>query len=69
MTAQPAIDQLIARLRALMPEFEARFCVEHLALFGSYAHAEQTLDSDLDVLVSFVETPSLLKFIELEDFL
>lgn len=52
-----------------MPEIEARFRVEHLALFGSYVDAEQTPESDLDVLVSFGETPSLLTFIELEDFL
>ena len=69
MTAQLTIDQLIAKLRALMPELEARFRVEHLALFGSYVHAEQTPESDLDILVSFGETPSLLKFIELEDLL
>jgi uncharacterized protein len=38
-------------------------------LFGSYVRAEQTPESDLDVLVYFGEVPSLLKFIELEDFL
>jgi predicted nucleotidyltransferase len=69
MSVQPAIDQLVAKLRVLMPELEARFHVRHVALFGSYVHAEQTPGSDLDVLVSFGEVPSLLKFIELEDFL
>jgi len=69
MTVHPAIDQLVAKLRVLMPELEARFHVEHIALFGSYVHGEQTPRSDLDVLVSFGEVPSLLKFIELEDFL
>lgn len=52
-----------------MPELEVRFRVKHLSLFGSYVRAEQNPQSDLDVLVSFGETPSLLKFIELEDFL
>ncbi|MBN1319541.1 MAG: nucleotidyltransferase family protein [Thermoleophilia bacterium] len=69
MTAQPAINQIIVRLHALLPELEARFHVDHIALFGSFVHAEQTPASDLDVLVSFSEVPSLLKFIELEDFL
>jgi len=69
MIVQPAIDQLLAKLRVLMPELEARFHVERIALFGSYVHAEQTPGSDLDVLVSYGEVPSLLKFIELEDFL
>lgn len=52
-----------------MPEIEARFHVKRVALFGSYVHADQTPGSDLDVLVSFSEVPSLLRFIELEDFL
>ncbi|MBN2404203.1 MAG: nucleotidyltransferase family protein [Coriobacteriia bacterium] len=69
MTRQVATDQVVARLRVLMPELEARFHVERIALFGSYVHAEQTPGSDLDVLVSFSEVPSLLRFIELEDFL
>ena len=69
MTTSLSIDQLVARLRVLMPELEARFRIQHVALFGSYVHAEQTPDSDLDVLVSFDEVPSLLTFVEIEDFL
>lgn len=35
----------------------------------SYVREEQGPGSDLDVLVTFREAPSLLKFIELEDYL
>ena len=38
-------------------------------MFGSYVRAEQRNDSDLDVLVTFRDAPSLLTFIELENYL
>jgi hypothetical protein len=60
MSTQPSMENLIAKIRALKPELEARFQVESLALFGSYARHAQTAGSDLDVLVSFREVPSLL---------
>jgi hypothetical protein len=38
-------------------------------LFGSYARGNQQADSDVDLLVSFKEPPSLLGFIALENAL
>ncbi|MBW4578731.1 MAG: nucleotidyltransferase family protein [Tildeniella nuda ZEHNDER 1965/U140] len=38
-------------------------------MFGSYIRQEQTKNSDIDVLVEFSETPSLLKFVNLENYL
>jgi predicted nucleotidyltransferase len=46
-----------------------RYQVKTLAVFGSYLHGEQNENSDLDLLVTFEETPGLLKFIELENYL
>ncbi len=46
-----------------------RYKVQSLGIFGSYVRQEQRPDSDLDVLVTFSETPSLLKFIALENYL
>jgi predicted nucleotidyltransferase len=43
--------------------------VQSLGIFGSYVRREQHSDSDLDVLVTFYEPPSLLKFIALENYL
>lgn len=57
------------RLRRELPRLAARYQVESLALFGSRVRGEGSADSDLDVLVVFRETPSLLKFLELEDHL
>jgi predicted nucleotidyltransferase len=46
-----------------------RYQVQSLGIFGSYVRREQHSDSDLDVLVTFSEPPSLLKFIALENYL
>jgi predicted nucleotidyltransferase len=46
-----------------------RYQVQSLGIFGSYVRQEQGPDSDLDMLVTFSETPSLLKFIALENYL
>ncbi|MBH8555338.1 nucleotidyltransferase family protein [Nostocaceae cyanobacterium CENA357] len=46
-----------------------RYQVRELGIFGSYIRQEQTETSDVDVLVEFSETPSLLKFVNLENYL
>jgi uncharacterized protein len=56
-------------LREQLPFLAARYRVASLGLFGSYLHGTQRPDSDLDVLVSFHEVPSLLRLIELENHL
>jgi len=40
-----------------------------MGIFGSYVRGEQNEDSDVDVLIDFKQAPSLLKFIELENYL
>ena len=40
-----------------------------MGVFGSFVRNENHPKSDLDLLVSFYEAPSLFKFIELEDLL
>lgn len=56
-------------LRNQLPMLEKEYGVATLELFGSYVRHEQRSDSDLDILVTFTKTPSLLKFIRLENFL
>ncbi|MEO0376707.1 MAG: nucleotidyltransferase family protein [Cyanobacteria bacterium P01_A01_bin.17] len=51
------------------PLLRERYGVQELGIFGSYIRQEQTEASDLDVLVEFSEVPSLLKFINLENYL
>jgi len=69
MPEQMDLAQLIESLRQQLPLLEERYRVESLGVFGSYVRHEQRPDSDLDVLVTFHEAPSLLRFIELENYL
>ncbi|OHE10067.1 MAG: hypothetical protein A2513_08190 [Sulfurimonas sp. RIFOXYD12_FULL_33_39] len=50
-------------------EFKDKYDIDSLYLFGSFARNEQSVDSDVDLLVEFKKTPDLLTFIELEEYL
>ena len=50
-------------------ELREAYRVKHLKVFGSYAKNNQKEDSDLDLMVSFEETPTLLEFIDLKEYL
>jgi hypothetical protein len=67
----PQIDlaQIRAALQRRLPELHERFGVVSMSLFGSYVRSEQRTDSDLDILVSFREAPSLFRLVELENIL
>jgi predicted nucleotidyltransferase len=63
------LTHILSKLKELLPELSDRYKVQELGVFGSYVRQEQRNDSDLDILVTFLEAPSLLKFIELENYL
>jgi uncharacterized protein len=50
-------------------EIELRFGVGSLSLFGSVARNEATVKSDVDILVTFVQTPGIFSFLELKEYL
>ena len=54
-------------LREQLPTLTDQYGVESLALFGSRIRGDAVATSDLDILVSFHESPSLLRLIELEN--
>lgn len=56
-------------LRQQLPLLAEWYGVETLEVFGSYVRAEQKADSDLDILVTIREEPSLLTFIAIENYL
>jgi uncharacterized protein len=62
-----------ARLADMLPELREKYGVQSLAIFGSYARGEQTVESDLDLLVDLDPVPGLLTFVglayEIEDTL
>jgi hypothetical protein len=69
MQQKKSLFQIRESLRKRLPFLKERYRVESLGLFGSYVRKQQDAGSDLDILVVFEETPTLLKFIEPEDFL
>lgn len=60
------IQQWLVQNKSLLQD---RYKVRELGVFGSYVRQEQSETSDVDVLVEFFETPSLLKFVNLENYL
>lgn len=48
---------------------ESDFNVSKIGIFGSFANNQNTENSDIDILVDFRETPSLIRFFELEEYL
>jgi predicted nucleotidyltransferase len=56
--------KMLASHRAVLKQ---KYNVKSLGIFGSYVRGEQTKKSDLDVLVEFSETPSLLDFVGMKN--
>ena len=69
MPNQSNVSELVEALRRQLPLLADQYRVKSLGLFGSYARQESRADSDLDLLVTFSELPSLLGFIGLENYL
>jgi len=66
MSPSPRLDQMLKKLREILPEMTARYQVREMALFGSFVRQDSSPASDLDILVSFSEPPSLFQFLELQ---
>ena len=54
------------KLRQHLPELRERFKVRRIGIFGSVVRGERRARSDLDVLVEYSETPSLLQLVALK---
>jgi predicted nucleotidyltransferase len=62
-----AVQDYVDRLRQYRPMLVQRYGVATVGLFGSYVRNEQRHDSDLDLLVTFQQTPSLFTLVALQD--
>ena len=62
-------QKVLAILREHRGELRRRFSVRTLRLFGSVARDEAGIDSDIDLLVDFDETPGLFEFLRLRSHL
>ena len=63
------LNEILLLLRNLLPHISQRYYVTSIEVFGSYVRSQQNIDSDLDILVSFSKVPTLLKFVELKNYL
>lgn len=62
-------EEIISKLREIMPIVREKYHVKTLEAFGSYARGEQREKSDVDILVELCETIDLFTFMELEEYL
>lgn len=63
------VDKLIAKLKEMLPTLRSQFHVRTLEVFGSFVRGDERVKSDLDLLVTFDEVPTLFKFVALENYL
>jgi len=61
------LDELLAKVRVLLPTLREQYHVHTLEVFGSFVRGEERGDSDLDLLVTFDEIPTLFRFVALEN--
>ena len=55
------------KLAAYKPVLAERYGVKNIGIFGSYVRGEQQKESDVDILVDFTGSISLLNFVHLEN--
>ena len=63
------LQEILSEVRNLLPYITQKYSVISVEVFGSYVRNQQDISSDLDILVSFSKVPSLLKFLELKNYL
>jgi predicted nucleotidyltransferase len=63
----PETGDIIAILRAALPQLREQWPIRSLALFGSRVRDDATPDSDLDVLVEFAQPVTISQFLALEE--
>ncbi len=58
------MTQVIQSSRAAIDKLCQEAGISYLALFGSQSRGDMRVDSDVDLLVEFKETPGLIRFIQ-----
>jgi len=57
------------KLHGILPELQEDYNVSYIVLFASYVRDEENQKRDSDVLVEFSKTPTIFKFVNLENYL
>jgi predicted nucleotidyltransferase len=61
------LNDLIKKLKTMLPYLSEKYHIQTLEVFGSYVRGDEKEESDLDLLVTFDQVPSLFRFVELEN--
>ena len=67
MSAASSLDEIGARLRAMLPQLRRRYPIAELDVLGSWARGEQRADRDLDLLVRFDGPIDLFAYVRLQE--
>jgi predicted nucleotidyltransferase len=60
---------LLAQLRRLLPMLRVQYHVGSVEVFGSFVRGDDREGSDLDLIVTLDEVPTLFEFLETENYL
>jgi len=63
------LDKIKRLLNIHYSHLKKKYKVKKIGIFGSYIKGKQNKLSDIDILVDFIETPTLFEFIELQQYL
>ncbi|AKB78731.1 nucleotidyltransferase [Methanosarcina horonobensis HB-1 = JCM 15518] len=64
---QHDVDIYIKKLQEILPELKKKYPIKYMGVFGSYVRGEQSPSSDLDILVEFNGSITLLGYARLEN--
>lgn len=64
---QREVDIYIKKLQGMLPELKKKYPIKYIGVFGSYVRGEQSASSDLDILVEFNGSITLLGYARLEN--
>ena len=65
MATNTALNSFLRKINEIYPQIEKKYHINSLEVFGSFSRGEQKEGSDLDLLVTFSEPPSLFGFVRL----
>ena len=68
-TVMKTLQEIKTILQTHKDKIQELYHVKEIGIFGSFIREENTADSDLDILVEFLEPVSLFEFIDLEEYI
>ena len=67
--AQPTLPEILVTLRSALPRLVEDYAVSEVGVFGSVVRGDARPGSDIDILVDYVEPPTLFEFVRLQRYL